>query len=76
VRQKLVINQCPTHKWWSISVDYDSGGVRVTDGKCCGRWNVIHSFPMSPRLWKELAMLAEQAAEDTESAEDAEDDGQ
>ena len=64
--KNLVINQCPTHRWWSVSIDDDGGGVRVTGSKCCGRWNTIHTFPMSPDQWRELARLAEDAAEDGE----------
>lgn len=62
--RKLVINKCPTHGYWSVSIDDEHGGTRVTRSKCCGRWDTVKEFTLSQSDWQELAMLAEQAAED------------
>ena len=61
--RKLVINQCPQHGYWAITVDDGSGGIRVTPGKCCGRWDAVKAFRLSARDWRELSELAAEAAE-------------
>lgn len=65
--KRLTINRCPAHGWWSISVDDDGGGVRVTPSKCCGRWDEVKTFPLTGLQWQELARLAEEAAEESDA---------
>ena len=65
---KLSIDRCPVHKeFWAISVGDESGGTRLTPGKCCGRWNEVKSFVMSRESLLEAAdeitNYAEKAAE-------------
>lgn len=63
---KLAINQCPTHKLWSISIDdADGNGTRLTPSKCCGHWKVIATWKLSKREWEELAETCHNAAEET-----------
>lgn len=65
---KLCINQCPDcRKNWSISVDDDEGGRRVTPGKCCGRWKEKKSWPLDTEMIQEIRdqmNVAEQAIKD------------
>jgi hypothetical protein len=63
-KKRLCYCQCPDHGFACISIDDDSGGTRVTGGKCCGRWITVKEFPMTANDWLELARLAEEAAED------------
>ncbi len=65
---RLSINQCPDHGFWSVTIDWDRGsGLRVTPGKCCGRWQEIKSWKLSERDWRELINAAECALEETEA---------
>lgn len=69
-KMKLCINRCPIHaKFWSISIDHDCGGTRMTPGKCCGRWETIESWALSARDWQELINEATEAMEQAESVE-------
>lgn len=51
----LAVNHCPTHGTWSISVDSEHSGTRLTAGKCCGRWNVVARLPMTATELREAA---------------------
>ena len=66
---RLTISRCPEHKsFYAITVDDEyGGGTRVTPSKCCGRWDTIRAFDLSPRMWRDLAELAEQAAQELEA---------
>lgn len=67
--KKLVINRCPEHAdFWAVSIDDDSGGVRLTSPKCCGRWCTVKEFALSPEQWDRAAEECQNAAEDTRQA--------
>ena len=52
-KMKLSINRCPIHQgYWSISIDDDSGGTRLTDGKCCGQWRTVKAWVLSADDWQ------------------------
>ena len=69
----VAINQCPNHReYWSVSVDKEHTGTRITPGKCCGRWHVVREWRMTPTQLREAARAFEDAAEDLENALDAE----
>lgn len=60
---RLVINRCPEHRsFWSISVDGEDFGERVTGSKCCGQWRVVRDWTLSPREWARLAEIATEAS--------------
>lgn len=65
---KLVIARCPTHGFWAVTIDAENSGTRVTPGKCCGRWDTVHQWKLSPREWRSLAHECELAAVETEQA--------
>lgn len=44
----LSIDRCPAHGYWAISVGDEHGGTRLTPGKCCGRWEGVRSWRLSP----------------------------
>jgi hypothetical protein len=51
-----------------VSIDNDGGGVRITPSECCGVWGKrIKSWSITADQWREIARLAEEAAEDRES---------
>jgi hypothetical protein len=62
----LVFNQCPEHGISSISLDHDhdGDGTRLISGKYCGRWDVIHRFPMNAYDLKKAIICFENALED------------
>ena len=60
---QLVINICPEHKFFCVSIDGQGGGTRVTPGKCCGRWQVLKAWKLSKEQWQEIETLAAQAQE-------------
>lgn len=64
--RKLVINKCPEHGIYSISLDDDGGGLRLTPGKCCGRWAPIKAWEMNAKELRQLANEIECAAEELE----------
>ena len=43
---RLAINKC-THGVYSISVDNDGGGTRLTPSKCCGIWHLVKDWPLT-----------------------------
>lgn len=53
--KKLSINRCPRHpEFWSVSIDDENGGVRLTPGKCCGQWNTVKEWPLTEAAWNEI----------------------
>ena len=67
-KYKLSICRCPAHpNFLSVSLDdfYAGTGVRLTASKCCGRWEVIKSWPMDEREMGETAHLFLNAAEES-----------
>ena len=65
-KHSLAINVCQDHGVWSISIADDSGGIRLTDGKCCGRWEVVKSWPLTARLAENIVTEIESAREQDE----------
>lgn len=66
----LSYNQCPTHKTFaSISLDDDSGGLRLTASKCCGRWDRVRAFKMSTGDLRRMAGEALRLAERLETGD-------
>jgi NTP pyrophosphatase (non-canonical NTP hydrolase) len=45
--QYLAINKCPNHGFYSITVEDDDTGTRVTPSKCCGRWDTVKRWKVS-----------------------------
>ena len=69
--RELSINQCPKHgDYWSISIDDEAGGSRLTPSKCCGQWRRVCAWKLSVRDWREMAEQAEKAAADLEGDEE------
>jgi len=62
----LGIYRCPAHGYTAICVDpvdeEHGGGVRLTPGKCCGRWNLL-------KRWKVDAEETAQAIQNEAKAE-------
>lgn len=60
----LSFNRCPSHGYESISVDAiekdgSGSGLRLTDGKCCGRFDTVRSFPVTVATLKDALEFAE-----------------
>jgi hypothetical protein len=72
MKRYLAINQCPVHKFWSITLDDESGGIRLTPSKCCGRWDTIKQFSMSITDLREVITACENAIDDMERDQDRE----
>lgn len=66
---KLAINQCPNHGYYSISIDKESSGTRLTNGKCCGRWKVIKEWEMTVKELRKIIIKLEYAIDDIERNE-------
>ena len=63
----LAVNRCPIHpEFWAISVDDQSGGTRITSGKCCGRWTVVRAWKMTATQLRDAARVFEDAAEEAD----------
>lgn len=68
---KLAINQCPQHpSFWSVSIDDDNGGTRLTPGKCCGRWRVVKEWAVTPKDIAEMVNELESYADAASRAAD------
>jgi hypothetical protein len=65
----LAINRCPNHGCFSISIDNETGGTRLTDNKCCGRWDIVKRFPMTEKQLRNIVIEIECASEQLESEE-------
>ena len=61
-RFSLTYSECP-HGMPAISVDDETGGIRLTRGKCCGRWDTKKSWPMDAEDLREAARVFKDAAE-------------
>ena len=64
----LSIDRCP-HGTYAIAVNDDIGGTRLTTGKCCGRWDVVKNYDMTPKKLREVAATLINYAESAESRE-------
>jgi hypothetical protein len=78
VKAWLSICRCPVHSgvesrgkskgrltgFWSISVDTENGGTRLTRGKCCGRWEQVWSTPLDAQMIADIVTELECVAED------------
>lgn len=64
---KLVINQCPKHGIWNVSIDDDMSGTRLTPSKCCGRCHVIAQWNIDAKMADECITLFEEAKEAAEN---------
>mgnify|MGYP001581378712 CR=1 FL=1 len=59
----LALNKCPNHGTLSVSIDDADGcGVRLTSAKCCGRWEVMTAWSMTPAQWRDAAEQCSEAA--------------
>lgn len=49
---KLAIYRCPEHReFFAVILDDDEGvGTRVTPSKCCGRWDLVRSWPIDDHM--------------------------
>ena len=57
MKRWLSINRCPEHSnFWSISIDSDTGGSRLTSNKCCGRWVAVKRFEMTPEKLTDICL--------------------
>jgi hypothetical protein len=64
---KLVINRCNRHNFWSVSIEDEDGGTRITPGKCCGSWSTVKEFNLSASDWRDIEKEARLAAEAMEN---------
>ena len=62
--KRLALVECPTHGFKAVSIEDEGGGIRVTPGKCCGRWVTTKEWAMSEREWRSLAGEALAAADE------------
>lgn len=67
-RYRLVLNNCPRHGYWAVSLDDEDGGIRLTSGKCCGRWDTVRSWPMGAHELRGLIEAATDALEEVDAA--------
>jgi len=58
----LAIYKCP-HSIYSVSLDDEGGGIRLTPSKCCGHWDHVSSWSMTAEELRELANEFECAAD-------------
>jgi len=63
----LALNRCPNHGTLSVSLDSGGGGVRLTSLRCCGRWDVVETWPMDLRSLKGAAEEIAAAVDDLDS---------
>ena len=62
---QLSIRKCDIHGFLSIQIDYKDGcGVRLTPSKCCGRWDLVRSWKLNKRDWKEIIEQANVALDE------------
>ena len=61
----LSIDKCP-HGTYAIAVNDDSGGTRLTTGKCCGRWDLMKQWLMTPEQLRTAANTLLEYAEQAE----------
>jgi hypothetical protein len=67
----LSILRCPIHhKFWAISLDDEDGcGTRLTPDKCCGRWDAVVRFALTPNAINDIIAELECARERIEDDE-------
>jgi hypothetical protein len=66
MKKYLTINKCPKHGFWSISLDDESGGHRLTPTKCCGYWETITEWQLNAAILRDIAKELECAADELE----------
>ena len=67
IRMELLT--CPEHGFSAIAIGANiEGSIRVTRGKCCGRWDVTKTWTVSA---EDVVRVCEDAIEDVEAREAA-----
>lgn len=80
-KYRLEVSRCGLHPtFWAVCLSDESGGIRLTSSKCCGRWDGVsqrtgaatHKPPyvawhMSPHELREAAEAFSNAADALES---------
>lgn len=61
----LSIDKCP-HGTYAISVNNDGIGTRLTSHKCCGRWDIVKEFSMTPEQAREAANVMLEFADEAQ----------
>lgn len=61
----LTISRCPIHGYQAITLDGNGHGVRLTPSKCCGRWDTVTAWKLSPN---ELRRAADQFSRASQEA--------
>lgn len=64
-KQYLAVNRCPKHGVYSVSLDDDNGGMRITPTKCCGTWTVCQRWPLTEELAQDVITEIECAVEES-----------
>ena len=44
---QLAVIMCPLHRVRGLQLVLPYGGVRLTQGKCCGRWDTVETFTVN-----------------------------
>lgn len=59
----LEICRCPIHAdFWAVHIgNYEEGGTRLTNSKCCGQWRTIRAWRPSRAEWRDIVRLASNA---------------
>ena len=51
----IEVCRCPIHQeFWALMISDESGGVRLTRSKCCGRWDVVKRWPLYESFGREI----------------------
>lgn len=62
---KLSVDRCPIHGFYAVCVGDENSSTRLTPSKCCGRWDEVKSWQMSPielrNAAREFIALADEA---------------
>ena len=66
MEKMLIINKCPDHGIYSISLENERGGLRLTPSKCCGTWQIVESWRMNAGELRAIINELECAAEELE----------
>ena len=50
----ISIDRCPVHHFNAISVGDHETGLRLTPSKCCGSWNSVYEWRITPRACDDI----------------------
>ena len=65
---RLSVNRCP-HGTYSVALDSEGSGTRLTPSNCCGRWDLVKEWKMDADDLRNIIVEMECAVDEMERSD-------